>query len=219
MADSSRLSSFLGTTTALTGGSPPSPFLYPPTGRSGTAAGDDGEGDDLDDLEPTGPIRMISATVGALITSFVVTPFDVIKTRLQAQLHLLHPQQASGNSQRTPPPSSSSSHSASHLHSHRPLYLHDHSPLVSHPQAHSSYYRPLAVSVVRGPHLSPSALLESCSHTRLPTGLTDSWCDRCVVQPSRLSPASASTLSLTHPPPPPHALHWHPRRPQQARPL
>lgn len=41
------------------------------------------------DKELSNTARMLSATIGALITSLVVTPFDVVKTRLQAQIHLL----------------------------------------------------------------------------------------------------------------------------------
>lgn len=44
---------------------------------------------DDDDNEPnlSTSMRMLSATIGALITSLVVTPFDVVKTRLQAQMN------------------------------------------------------------------------------------------------------------------------------------
>lgn len=34
--------------------------------------------------------RLVSATAGALITSLVVTPFDVVKTRLQSQFNIKH---------------------------------------------------------------------------------------------------------------------------------
>jgi solute carrier family 25 protein 39/40 len=41
----------------------------------------------LSDGDLSNSARMFSATLGALITSLVVTPFDVVKTRLQAQIH------------------------------------------------------------------------------------------------------------------------------------
>ena len=148
-----------------------------------------------EELEPTGSIRMISATVGALITSFVVTPFDVVKTRLQAQLHLLTPSNSGFQSQQSavathssPFASAPSSSAAS---------------LLSHPQAQSSSLRPLAVSAsaVRTPHQSTRAMLDSCTHTPLQTGLMDIWAHRGVIQPPRHASVALSR-SFAVPPPP-----------------
>ena len=140
--------------------------------------------DDPSELEPAGSVRMLSATLGALITSFVVTPFDVIKTRLQAQLHPLHPanqSEAAAAAELTAahsgqPSSSASSHSQPHAQPRAD---------IAHPLASSSQVRPLAVSMVRRPHMPTSQLLSSCSHTQLQTGLMDTWCQRRVVQPPK----------------------------------
>ena len=149
----------------------------------------DGAGRDSDDddwsvppeVELANNTRMLSATIGALLTSFVVTPFDVVKTRLQAQLHPITP-------------ADTATHSASHPHSSYPQYQQPQNPqhphyhptassqvsssLHSHPSAASVSIRPLAVGVT---HLSSSQLLDRCSHVRLQTGFMDTWCNRCTI--------------------------------------
>ena len=218
MSDGARLPPFLLSTTASLSpaASPPSPFAFPSISRRDSSPDADDTAEEPE-LEPTGPIRMISATVGALITSFVVTPFDVIKTRLQAQPHPLHPHnQQPPTATTTPSPPSASPSSSSFSSSSTPTphqrqpqphypYAHSHpqpraasrsSNLVSHPLAQSSSVRPMAVSF--SPHLSTAALLERCSHTRLQTGLMDSWCDRCIIQPPPPRTSLSSTSSL-HP--------------------
>ena len=198
--------------------------------------------DDPSELEPTGSVRMLSATLGALITSFVVTPFDVVKTRLQAQLHPLHPANQSEqtaaaaelNARPPQPQPPASAHSHSHSHAPQQPLSHGFSPAaaasnsvdglqgeqgrlqssrpdVAHPLASSSRVRPLAVSMARRPHLPTSQLLDSCSHTKLQTGLMDTWCQRCVLQPPRpaaffpfmpqtlLAPAAAGSSAAAFP--------------------
>lgn len=54
------------------------------SGSSDTIIDDDGlRSDDVHEISPTQ--QMISSTIGALTTSLFVTPFDVVKIRLQAQ--------------------------------------------------------------------------------------------------------------------------------------
>ena len=172
---------------------PPSPPLNDDTPRSpyaftaldlkqrqdGGGGGED-EWDAPPEVELANTTRMLSATIGALLTSFVVTPFDVVKTRLQAQLHPLHQSDTPH-----PPPAGAAQHTSTPVYQHypqtHPPHQH-HQPtpsLHSHPSAGSASIRPLAVGIT--PHLSSSQLLDRCSHVRLQTGFMDTWCDRCTI--------------------------------------
>ena len=170
---------------------------------SGTGSGGGRGGDNDDDwshpheVELANSTRMLSATIGALLTSFVVTPFDVVKTRLQAQVHPLHHADAAHPTAATAPSQHSSvyqsqpqsqhqphqhqhqhqqlhhqpqqHHLQHHHHHHQPTPAPSHTTLHSHPSAYSSSIRPLAISIT--PHLSSSQLLERCSHVRPPNRL------------------------------------------------
>ena len=162
---------------------PPSPAPMPPMhlDKNGLSEEDE-QWSGPPEVELANSTRMLSATIGALLTSFVVTPFDVVKTRLQAQIHPLH----SADTSHAPGPPTQHAHSHSHQHHQPHQHFHQtapspptHSPLHSHPSASSASIRPLAVG--SSPHLSSSQLLERCSHIRLQTGFMDTWCNRCTI--------------------------------------
>ena len=172
----------------LTDDAPRSPYVFTPvdlTPHSRTPHGDSADGDDeewdaLPEVELANSTRMLSATIGALLTSFVVTPFDVVKTRLQAQVYpISHAETATQPHSTAPTPTYE--HHQPHQHYHPTAPSPMSSSLHSHPSASSASIRPLAVGITPLPHLSSSQLLERCSHIRLQTGFMDTWCNRCTI--------------------------------------
>ena len=114
--------------------------------------------------------RIMSAAIGALLTSLVVTPFDVVKTRLQAQINSIQRMEQ---------------HSHSHSHSHH---------------AHTYGVRGSNSSSCTVPIRRPTAsqlLLQDCAHYRLHTGLMDSWCNNCF---SKAAPSPPPSLTFKAPP-------------------
>jgi len=186
---------------------PRSPYAFTPVSLQPPAQNGGADGDDdwtaPAEVELANTTRMLSATIGALLTSFVVTPFDVVKTRLQAQIHPIHHADATHTSAAPASHSQSHNHAAAyphyqqhqqHQHYHPTASQPTSSPLHSHPSASSASIRPLAVGVTPQPHLSSSQLLDRCSHIRLQTGFMDTWCNRCTITAShapRLAPPAS----------------------------